>query len=180
MEADQISKIMDGAPFHQKTPKFQTTAFAVFVNKTRDQVLLENPTLTRVELIQKLAAMWACLPPASKATFSDDVSSSTPRFDFAFDEPLRSADPVAPAEEAVVCASSVIVQLDAPTDPQGYLAWVGAHVVNHYVMSHGDLPNDLSERLARGDFVTAPTIKASGDFGLSEVLRSLPMLETPT
>lgn len=169
---------MEGTPFHARRAKFQTGAFALFADRTKDQVILENPTLTMVEVIQKLAAMWACLPATTKATFSDDLNPSG-RFDFTFDEPLRSADPPCPAEEAVVCASSMIAQLDPPTDPQGYLAWVGAHVVNQYFAVHGDLPRELTERLLRLEFVTAPAVKESGDFGLSEVMRSLPTFDAP-
>lgn len=171
---------MESPPFHEKSRRFQTGGFALFASKTQDQVLMENPTLTRVEVIQKLAAMWASLSPSARATFSEDVHQATNRFDFTFEDPLRAVDAPSPAEEAVVCASSMISQMEPPSDPQGYLMWVGAHVVNQYFAAHGDIPHELTERLAKGEFVTLPTVKESGDFGLSEVMRSLPALETPT
>jgi hypothetical protein len=48
----------------------------------------------------------------------------------------------------VVNAACKIALLEQPVDPTGFLAWLGARVVNEYVTAHGELVRQLE----KGDF----------------------------
>lgn len=160
--------------------QFNITGFTQYAMKNKQLIMLEYPSLTQLEVTQKLAAQWACLPLAEKLIYGDDgvvSNTSTRGFDFPFEELQNPAE----AEEAVICAASMIQQMEQPVDPTGYIMWLGSHVITQYVQAHGELPPDLAQKLAKGHFVAPIATKETTDSNhtLSKQQIQNPVLGSP-
>lgn len=155
--------------------KGNITGFTQYAMKNKQLLMLEYPTLTQIEVTQKLAAQWACLPLAEKMIYGDDgvASNTSNRFDFGFEDIQQPGD----AEEAVICAATMIQQMEQPVDPTGYIMWLGSHVISQYVGAHGTLPHELTQKLSKGDFVAPIATKETIDLGNCLSNRAVPPLE---
>jgi hypothetical protein len=130
--------------------------------KVRDRVQLENPSIDHTDLLLKLAAMWALLSPSEKLSYCDGISPAVSL------EPLSNNSVLV---DAVNCASRHIIEMDQPTDPTGYLTWLGAHVVNKYVEAHSSLPEELEDKFADLTFLQAHTSPEIAE--LSQTVRTI-------
>jgi hypothetical protein len=129
------------------------SAFALFVQRYKGGVERENPGISAIDVIQKLAGRWAVLSPSDKVAFQEQSLSVYRSYHtgttFAFEDGLAvRGDPTNDAfVEAMVDAAGQIAILDQPADPSAYLSWLGARVIDKYYTAHGALPRAFVARL---------------------------------
>jgi hypothetical protein len=152
-------------PFPHRTP---VQPFSLFVLRNKERFEQESPGCSKIEILQKLSVAWAFLSPDEKATYMDDGMPGFGKFGgfggFGYDEAPVGALDSQTISEAVVNAASKIAALEQPVDPPGFLAWLGARVVNEHVAAHGEVPGDLLRQLEKGDFACLPSSKELGVF----------------
>lgn len=138
--------------------RVQTTPYSLFVQKNRDIIESQNPTLSNIDIALKLSVMWSNMSNEQRAPYIEESSAN--KFSFSFsDETAKHNKPQtydSQITESIINSASQISSFDYPLDSENYLVWLGTKVVNQFYTAHGYLPNELTNLMMKGQFMLHP------------------------
>ena len=136
----------------------QVSPFFLFVQKNREMIENQNPELSNIDIALKLSVMWSNMSNEQRAPYIDESSANKFSFSFSYETEKHEKPQTYDSQisETIVNAASQISLFDYPIDSENYFSWLGAKVVNQFYTAHGYLPNELSNMMIKGLFMTHP------------------------